>query len=110
LLSDYATVGDSVSLAKLGDKPFTIIHVEDSEYRQGDEVTDGVKITTKEAFQIDGIVAPQSKFHTSRIAVTRKLKNTKLRADINDKGINLKVRCVSEKAKNGKDFFNLVDA
>ncbi len=109
-LSDYATVGDSVSLAKLGDKAFTIIHVEDSEYRQGEEVTEGVKITTKEAFQVDGIVDPQSKFHTSRVAVTRKLKQAQLREDINSGKVALTVKCVSAKAANGKSFFNLVDA
>ena len=108
-LSDYVTIGDSVSLTKLGDKAFTITHVEDSYYESAGEKTEGVKITTKESFDVEG--TPCSKFHTSRVAVTRRLKNEKLRDDVNNKGLNLgPVKCVEEKAKNGKMFFNLVDA
>jgi len=42
-------------LAKIDDKVFTITFIEDSDYTQGDEVTKGVKITTKEIFEIEGL-------------------------------------------------------
>jgi len=53
-LVDYATVGNSASLPKIDDKIFTITHIEDSDYTQGNEVTKGVKITTQETFDIAG--------------------------------------------------------
>ena len=40
-------------LAKIGDKAFTITFIEDSDYTQGDQTTKGVKITTKETFDIE---------------------------------------------------------
>ncbi len=107
-LADFQTTGDSISLVKLGDKPFTIIKVEDSDYTQGDEVTKGVKITTKEAFSIEG--KDWSKFHTTRIAVVRKLGDKTIRDSINGGTPMGQVKCVSAKAANGKDFFNLLDA
>jgi len=66
-LADFQTIGDSASLAKIGDKAFTVIKVEDSDYTQGEEVTKGVKITTQETFSIDG--KEWNKLHTTRIAV-----------------------------------------
>jgi len=39
-------------LAKIGDKAFTVTFIEDSDYTQGDDVIKGVKITTKETFEI----------------------------------------------------------
>ena len=101
-------MGDSVSLAKLGDKAFTITHVEDSDYTQGDQVTKGIKITTKETFEIEGNSV--NKFHTTRIALVQKFNNEKLRNDINNNGISLgPVKCVNEKSQGGKNFYNLVD-
>ena len=95
-------------MARIEEKPFTVIGIEDSDYTQGDETTPGVKITTKETFKIDG--DDWSKFHTTRIAVVNKLQNSKLRSDVNDGEPLGPVKCVSEKAKNGKAFFNLIDA
>lgn len=107
-LADFQTTGDSISLVKLGEQAFTIIKVEDSDYTQGDEITKGVKITTKEAVTIDGI--SWSKFHTTRIAVVRRLGDKAIRDSINGGTPMGPVKCVSAKASNGKDFFNLVDA
>jgi len=47
-------LGDSASLAKLGDTAFTAIHIEDSDYARGDQVTRGARVTTRERFDIDG--------------------------------------------------------
>ena len=107
-LTDYVTIGDSVSLAKLGEKPFTVTHIEDSDYTQGEDVTKGVKITTQESFDVDGNQA--NKFHTTRVAIVKKFANQKLRDDINSGKETLRVKCVSAKSQAGKDFFNLVDA
>jgi len=102
-LSDYATVGDSISLKQIDGKNFTIIGIEDSDYTQGDEITKGVKITTEEDFN------GMSKFHTTRIAIVNKLGNPTLREDIK-KGLKLKVKVITSQTKKGKDFFELVDA
>jgi len=60
-------------LAKIDDKIFTITHIEDSDYTQGTEVTKGVKITTKETFDIAGNSI--NKFYTTRVAIVKKFNN-----------------------------------
>ena len=108
-LAEYKTIGDSASLAKIDEKSFTIVHIETSDYAQGDEVTPGVKITTKESYNIDGTTI--NKFHTTRVAVVRALKNPQIREDVNNGMKPLgPVKCVSEKSAAGKNFFNLIDA
>jgi len=95
-------------LAKIGERSFTITYVEDSNYTQGEVVTQGVKITTKEMFDVDG--NQMNKFHTTRVAIVNRFKNEKLREDINNKQIPLgPVKCISEKSASGKSFYNLVD-
>ena len=106
-LADYATVGNSVSLAKIGDKAFTITFIEDSDYTQGDQVTKGVKITTQEPFEIEGTFV--NKFHTTRVAIVKKFSNEKLRNDVNGGNPLGPVKCVSEKSTSGKSFYNLID-
>jgi len=102
-------IGNSASLAKIGEQSFTITFVEDSNYTQGEVVTQGVKITTKEMFDVDG--NQMNKFHTTRVAIVNRFKNEKLREDINNKQIPLgPVRCITEKSASGKSFYNLVDA
>jgi hypothetical protein len=94
-------------LAKLDNKPFTIIGVEDSDYTEGNETTKGVKITTKETFTIEGNEI--NKFHTTRIAIVNKLSNSQLREDLL-KGESIgPVKTIESTAKNGKRFFELVD-
>ena len=106
-LADYAKIGDSASLAKIDDKAFTITFIEDSDYTQGDEVTKGVKITTKETFEIEGNFI--NKFYTTRVAIVKKFNNEKLRNDVNNGNSLGPVKCISEKSASGKNFFNLID-
>ena len=109
-VSDYAKTGDSVSLAKLGDQPFTIVKVEDSNYTQGEESTEGVKITTEKSYTIQEVPEPMNKFHTTRIAIVQFLKRKDVREDINSGKKPLgPVKCVEQKSASGKDFFNIVD-
>ena len=95
-------------MAKIGDKAFTITFIEDSDYTQGDQITKGVKITTKETFEIEGNFV--NKFHTTRVAIVKKFSNEKLRSDVNNGNYLGPVKCVSEKSASGKSFYNLVDA
>jgi hypothetical protein len=95
-------------LAKIGDSAFTITFIEDSDYTQGEEITKGVKITTKEQFDIDGNLI--NKFYTTRVAIVKKFNNEKLRADVNNGNPLGPVKCISEKSSSGKSFFNLIDA
>lgn len=102
--------GDSASLTKIDGKSFTIVHIEDSPYTQGTEVTPGVKITTKESYNLGDDIT-MNKFHTTRVAVVKALKNEKIREDVNNGMKPLgPVKCITEKSAAGKDFFNLVDA
>ncbi|MBT5841959.1 MAG: hypothetical protein HOH78_00010 [Thaumarchaeota archaeon] len=95
-------------MAKIGDSAFTITFIEDSDYTQGEEITKGVKITTKEQFDIDGNLI--NKFYTTRVAIVKKFNNEKLRADVNNGNPLGPVKCISEKSSSGKSFFNLIDA
>ncbi len=94
-------------MAKIDDKAFTITFIEDSDYVQGDEVTKGVKITTKETFEIEGNFI--NKFYTTRVAIVKKFNNEKLRTDVNNGNPLGPVKCISEKSASGKNFFNLID-
>ena len=94
-------------MAKIGDKAFTVTFIEDSDYTQGDDVTKGVKITTKETFEIEGNFI--NKFYTTRVAIVKKFNNEKLRADVNNGNSLGPIKCVSEKSISGKNFFNLID-
>ena len=62
-------------MAKIDDKAFTITFIEDSDYTQGNQVTKGVKITTKETFEIQGNLI--NKFYTTRVAIVKKFNNKK---------------------------------
>lgn len=111
-INEYAPAGDSLSLAKIDGKPFTITAVEESNYEEGSgderKVTPGVKITTQESFKIDGNDA--NKFHTTRTAVVSKLLAEGLNNAINEEGKTFTVKCAKVKSKNGRDYFDLVDA
>ena len=97
-----------MSLAKIDGQSFTITHIEDSNYTQGEDITQGVKLTMKEFFSVDG--NQMNKFHTTRVAIVKKFSNQKLRDDINSSKETLCVKCISEKSSSGKSFFNLVHA
>lgn len=103
--------GDSISLTTIGESPFTIVGVEDSNYKDGDTETPGVKIITKEFFDDPASGESFNKLHTTRKAVVSKLTNKELRADI-DNGTSIgPVKCVKVKSKTGgKPYYDLVDA
>jgi alpha-mannosidase len=109
-LNDYKTHGDSISLGKIADATFTIVAVEDSDYDDNGIITQGVKITTKEKFNIDG--AWWNKLHTTRTAIVNRLKNQKLRADLQASQMGLgPLQCKLVKSKRGgKPYFDLVEA
>lgn len=107
-LADYQSTGDSASLKKIDGKPFTITKIEDSDYDDNGTTTKGVKVTTKESFDVDG--TEWNKFHTTRVAIVKKLNQQQLRSDVNGGKSLGPVKCVEEKAQNGKMFWNLVDA
>ena len=95
-------------MAKIDGESFTVTFIEDSNYESNGETTQGVKITTKEEFTIDGEKC--SKFHTTRVALVRIFNEKQLRIDVNDKNDPMgPVKCISQKSNSGKDFFNLVD-
>lgn len=95
-------------MAKLDGKPFTVIHIEDSDYEKSGTVSPGVKVTTKESFDIDGNKI--NKFHTTRVAIVKKFTNRQLREDVNNGTPLGPIKCVSEKTQSGDKFWNLVDA
>ena len=103
-ISEFAKAKNSVSLASIGEQPFTVERVEQSNYEEGKGEnmvsTEGIKIYTKESF--DGFKC----LHTTRRAIVSQLN------DIPSDAFPLDpVKCVSVKAANGgKDYFKLEDA
>jgi len=107
-ISQYAKVADSKSLKSIDGKSFTIVKVEDSDYEDEGKITPGVKITTKEAFDVEG--EKYNKFHTTRTAVMTKLKDQKLRGDLEIGKVIGPMKCSLVKAiRGGKDYYDLVD-
>lgn len=112
--SEYQSKGDSVSLKLIDGKSFTVTAVVDSDYEDNGEVTPGVKLTTKELFEIEGEEFNQ--FHTTRLIIVKNFgskdvngnpKNEKLlEALANGEEIG-PIICEKEK---GKKYFNLIDA
>ena len=105
------TGGNSKSLSKIDGKNFTVTGVEDSDYTNGDEPpVRGIKITTKESFDIDGEKC--NRFHTTRVAIVGKFaEGEELREAVNEKNDPVgPVKCVKMNSQNGKSFFQLVDA
>ena len=103
-LSDYG--GDSVSLAKLGDVPFTVVGIEKSAY----DDKDGVIIKTKEVFEVEGV--QYSKFHTTRMTIVKTLTRLEILADVNENNKPLgPVKCQEvQSKKSANKYFTLVDA
>lgn len=117
-ISEFENAGDSVSLTKIDGKPFTIVAIDDSDYNESGKSTPGVKITTKETFNIEG--EDRNKFHTTRTAIVSKLRKTDPESG---QPINQKfheslekepcgpVKCEKQNSQNGKrEYFTLVDA
>jgi len=122
--SEYENTGNSSGLATIDGKQFTITDVDDSPYEDNDKVTQGIKITTKELFDIEGVDGKGNKFkrenvnkfHTTRNVLVGKLSpvdgngnpaNQKLHDDLAQGEEIGPVKC--EKVK-GKKYFILVDA
>jgi len=106
------TETDSINLTKIKDTPFTVTAVEKSDYTAEDgEISDGVKITTKETWEKeDGTKV--NKLHTTRRAVVSKLNDEDFRKAL-DGGETFKVKCPLEKVKpkgKGQAYFDLVAA
>jgi len=103
--------GDSINLAELGDKPFTITKVESSPYVNGEEETEGVKITTEENWEkADG--QKVNKIHTTRKAIVSMLLSEDFQSAL-AKGETFKVKCPAEKVKSksgGMGYYTLVAA
>jgi len=103
--------GDSINLSELGDKVFTITAVESSPYINGEEQTDGVKITTKESWEkADG--QKVNKVHTTRKAIVSMLLNDDFQSAL-AKGETFRVKCPAEKIKSksgGMGYYTLVSA
>ena len=110
-LDQFTQGGDSKSLTKIDGKAFTITRIDDSDYRNGDEdPVPGVKITTKESFEIDGEKC--NRFHTTRVAIVNLLSaGGGPRKVVNeDKDPLGPVKCASQTSGSGRKFFNLVNA
>lgn len=108
-MSQFQQDSDSVSLSKIAGQKFTIVKIDDSNYEKDGHVTQGVKITTKESFDVDG--SQQNKFHTTRKTLVNKLRDDNLRSQVNAGTPLGPVKCQLEKAKKGgNDYFILVDA
>lgn len=108
-MEEFKSASDSVSLAKLENKPFTVTAVEDSNYEDNGQVSQGIKLTTKETFTIDG--TKYNKFHSTRTAIVNKLRDPKIRNRL-AKGETLgpiKTEQVKSK-KGGKPYYDLIDA
>jgi hypothetical protein len=106
-ISEFETSSNSISLAKIDGKPFTIVSVEKSDYEEGSgdnrTSTPGVKITTAEEF--DGV----NVLHTTRTAIVSKLTSEAVIEALRSGSIG-PVKCVKAKSGNGKDYFKLADA
>jgi len=107
-ISQFASSGDSKSLAQIDGKSFTIVKVEDSDYQEGNETTKGVKITTKEKFDVDD--EEFNKFHTTRTAIVSRLNNPEIRKQL-EKGVHIgPVICKEVTSKTGRKYIDFIDA
>ena len=113
-MSQFDQVSDSVSLKMIEGKSFTIVKIEDSNYEQNGDVTKGVKITTKEMFDVvgeDNQTKQLNKFHTTRKTLVNKLNDEKLRTAVNGGQALGPVKCEKVPSKSGGNpYFVLVDA
>lgn len=104
------SASDSINLSELGEKPFTIVGVEESNYEeQGKAPTPGVKMQSSEEWEKeDGTKV--NKIHTTRRAIVSKVLNPEFLAAV-ESGETFKVKCPKEMTKSkkgGKPYFDLV--
>ncbi len=103
-LSDYQSSGDAIGLAKIGEKYFTVVNVEDSFYDDKPSLI----IITKEPITVEN--TGYTRFYTSRKALLDTFSNPKLRDDLKAGKPLGPVKCVLTKAKGGgKDYWVLED-
>jgi len=104
-LSDFGSSGNATSLKALDTKgAFTIINVVDSAY----DDTPGVRLTTKEKFQVDG--SDYNEFYTTRKAIVDTLSKAEMREGFKN-GKTLRVKIDTEISKsNHKPYFVLREA
>jgi len=107
-LSQFVSSGDSKSLAQIDGKQFTIVKVEDSNYEEAGETTKGVKITTKESFDVDG--KEYNKFHTTRTAVVSKLSNPEIRKSLESGKEIGPIISKQVQSKSGRNYIDIIDA
>ena len=108
-IADFKAAGDSVSLAKLEGKSFTIAAVEDSNYEDAGKVSQGVKITTSEPHMVDG--KSQTRFHSTRTAIVNKLRDPSVREALAKGDTIGPVKTVMVPAKKGgKPYYDLIPA
>jgi len=110
-LENFAT-GEATNISKLGEKPFTIVKVESSDYEGQDGVVAGIRIETKESFDIEG--SSFNKFYTTRTVCVSKFYNkekvpTALTTAILAGG-ELKVKTTSKQSKSGRSYFDFEQA
>lgn len=127
-IGEYSSgVKDSVSMACLGNLPFTITAVEKSDY----EDKKGVVVTTKETFSGKQLeltdmalqnmssedvenfkTGEYNKFHTTRLAITNTLLKDKVQEDLKDGGTIGPVKCskVKNPKRGGNAYWELIDA
>lgn len=102
-LSDFGSSGDATNLSRVDGKALTITEV----VRQDYEENKGVRITTKESFDVDG--ASYNKFYTTRTYLVEKFLNdnqtpTPLNMAINQGG-EIKLKVVQKTSKKGKEYY-----
>jgi hypothetical protein len=106
-ITEFKHASDSVSLAKLNNQPFVITAVEDSDYEEAGRLSPGVKITTKDLYNIEGKM--YNKFHTTRTAIVNRLRDPELRKALAAGDVigPVKTQLVVAK-KGGKPYYDLV--
>ncbi len=107
-ISTFETEANSISLAKIDGKSFTIVGIVESNYDEGSGdnkvSTPGVKITTSEEFEGVHVL------HTTRKAIVSKLTSPAVLEAL-ESGTIGPVKCAkAQSASTGKDYFKLVDA
>ncbi len=110
-ISDFYSQSDSVSLKEIDGQKFTIVAVEQSNYDE----TLGVKLTTKESFQVKGkseTLDGINKFHTTRKAIVNLLLSDGVRDSLlkGEEIGQVKVILQKSQTKGGKDYYTLVEA
>ncbi len=107
-VSDYAT--ESISLAALGDREFTITHLEESTFNKGDTSKPSVEITTKAKYKHEGKTINQ--FYTTRKTIVKFLTNPQVMKDVNEGKSLGPVQCIKKESQKqgGNPYYMLEDA